>query len=81
MKGLTRIIAMPATPLINTAALARCGDALGTVKPFQRFPAATEKPLKRLARAQGQLHRAKATVLTRAAFGASERRFGLNRGV
>lgn len=73
MKDLSPIMDLSGSPFINTVALARCRGALGTAKLFQQLPATIEKPLKRLARAQGQLHRAKATMLIRVAFGAHER--------
>ena len=73
MKDLSPIMELSGSPFISTVALARCRGALGTAKLFQQFPATVEKPLKRLAGAQAQAHRAKATVSIGGAFGAHER--------
>ena len=54
---------MPRWALINTGALARCEDALGTHELFQQFDA--ERDLKRLTQHLDPTHRAKAPVLMR----------------
>jgi hypothetical protein len=69
---LARIFHAFASPVINTAALARCTDALGRRKLFQKFVTRGEKPLKRLANHRGPLHRAKAPVLMKAGGGVCE---------
>jgi len=53
-----------ARALINTAALARCDDALSTGQLFQQF-ASGEKPLKTAHLSQLAFHWAKAAVLMR----------------
>jgi len=53
-------------PLINTAALARCGGVGRVQELFEQFHVAGVKPLKRcLIGAGGWRHRAEATVLMR----------------
>ncbi|PWU22156.1 MAG: hypothetical protein C5B50_00085 [Verrucomicrobia bacterium] len=58
--------------LISTVALARCEDALTRDKPFERFLAPDEKPLKRLTLPCVSQHRAKAAVSMRCHAGSYE---------
>ncbi len=49
---------------MNTAASARCRDALEAWELFQQFVTADEKPLKRLTCLSAPVYRAEALVIT-----------------
>ena len=67
LNRLARIFHTFVGALINTAALARCKDALSLGELFQQFVARSKKPLKRLVGRCSRSHRAKAPVLMRRA--------------